>query len=321
MPFFTLLLLGVTISTSAFAGVKSYYDRFTLSFSVENHNYDLTFKVKDLENERNPVSYKPNTRVLSGLQATYKWLTLFYKTSAEFTEESIAEKGKTSYEDLRGAIFLGRKDQFFLLGYYNRYKGFYINNTSDIDPSWSTGDPYLQREDIETFNTGVGLLYILDPNDFSGAAAFLQSARQTSSGGSWLFMASFDGAKINAEQALIPAAVQSQFGADATVQDIEFVTLTGSVGYGYSLIGGNFFLTAVALVGWGNQRKKYTIGTESVNNTGTTTKNTWGLSTGYNGDQFFIGLSLVNDTNNFSTRTLTISNSLSSNRIFMGTRF
>ena len=68
-------------------------------------------------------------------------------------------------------------------------------------------------------------------------------------------MASFDGAKINAEQALIPAAVQSQFGADATVQDIEFVTLTGSVGYGYSLIGGNFFLTA-RRPGWlGNQRK------------------------------------------------------------------
>ena len=146
----SLLSLLLILPAPATASVKTFDKHFSVALVSVNHNYKLSL-ASDLENIDSGVDYRANTSSLSGVEVSYKLLTIAYLTSDGFTEEDISQKGETSYEDLRGGLFLGKDYQWVVLGYYNRYKGMYIENTEEIDPLAAL---YLKRSDIEAFNAG-----------------------------------------------------------------------------------------------------------------------------------------------------------------------
>ena len=197
-----------------------------------NHNYSLDIASR-LENIDKRIQYAANTSSLSGIEVSFKGLTLAYLTTDGFSEEQIEKKGKTSYEDLRGGLFLGKEDQWVLLGYYNRYKGFYVDNTPEVDP---LAPLYIQRKDIETFNAGGALMYIFEPKSFSAAAAYVQSAQQKKSGGSLLAMLSFDANHFSGEADFIPDSYQDNFGEQRDLTKGEVATASLSLGYSYTLV-------------------------------------------------------------------------------------
>jgi hypothetical protein len=319
MKIFLIFIFG-GFSLQSFAGVKDFSDDFAAAAVVQNHHYRLRFK-PNVDTNNTLVQYRPNTKSLSGYQVSYWGLTVAYLRSNKLDDREKELKGKTSYEDLRAALFLGKKNQWTLFGYYNRFKGLYIDNSTEVDSSLSETDPKIQRRDISVFNTGASLMYIFKPDKFSAAAAFMQSAQQTSSGGSWLAMLSIDGTLFSGDQALIPTQVRSHFGSDANLIEGNFNTVSLAGGYGHSFVANNFFLTLTALVGYGIQYRSYKLeGQPSISGDSGTSKFSLGLSLGYNGKNFYAGASSIMDEVTYETESIEISNQLSSSRFFLGFR-
>lgn len=301
------------------ASVKSFDDKLSIATVNEVHNFQLRFRpTNNLNNSE--VDYEPNTTALSGFQLSYKGYALAYLTSAPFLEEDIALKGETSYEDIRGGVFLGKKKQFVLLGYYNRFKGFFIENTAAIDP---TATPFIQNGSMETFNSGAGLMYIFDPDEFSASAAFIQSDQQTKSGGSFLMVASFDTNVIKGVDSFagVPTSVSDDFGDDQEFKEGKFGTTSLTFGYGHTFVWKNFFLSLTLLLGYGYQVREFTVGTEEISGTTGTTKQSYGASLGYNGESFFLTLAVVQDVISFETRSIEITPGQFSQRLLLGVRF
>ncbi len=314
------LILNLTLLLffgSAHASVKTFDKHFSTALVQVDHRYKLSF-TSDLEDIESGVDYRANTSSLSGVEVSYKLLTLAYLTSNGFSEENIHQKGKTSYEDLRGGLFLGKDYQWVLLGYYNRYKGMYIQNTPEIDPLAAL---YLKRSDIEAFNAGGALMYIFSPKSFSAAAAYVQTAQQTKSGGSLLGMLSFDANKFTGHTDLIPDSIESQFGPERDLRKGAFATVSLSLGYSYTFVWNNFFLNGTLLLGRGQQTKKYEYGTTEVSDTGYANKFNLGYSVGYNGKNFYTGLSYVLNETEYSAGSIRVEPKLESSRYFIGFRF
>ena len=312
--FCTLLLIA---PGTAPASVKTFDKHFSVALVSVDHRYKLSL-ASDLEDINSGVDYRANTSSLSGVEVSYKLLTLAYLTSDGFSEENIAQKGETSYEDLRGGLFLGKDYQWVVLGYYNRYKGMYIENTEEIDPLAAL---YLKRSDIEAFNAGGALMYIFSPKKFSAAAAYVQTAQQTKSGGSWLGLISFDANKFTGRTDLIPDSIESNFGVERDLRKGEFATASLSVGYSYTFVLSNFFLNGTILFGRGQQTKKYEYGATEISETGYANKFNMGYSAGYNGKSFYTGLSYVQNETRYTAGSVRIEPKLESSRIFLGFRF
>lgn len=309
-------ILMMTLTRTSQASVKTFEKNVSIALVQVDHRYNLSFN-SDLEDIDSGVEYRANTSSLSGFELSYKLFTVAYLTSNGFSEEDIAQKGETSYEDLRGGFFLGDDYQWVLLGYYNRYKGLYIQNTPEIDPLAAL---YIKRTDIEAFNTGGALMYIFSPKTFSAAAAYVQTAQQTESGGSFLGLFSFDGNKFSGESDLIPDSIESNFGPERNLKKGEFATASLSLGYSYTFVLSNFFINGTILFGRGQQTKKYTYDSTETSRTGYANKFNFGYSAGYNGKSFYAGVSYVLNETQYTAGTVKVEPKLESSRIFIGFR-
>lgn len=302
------------------ASVRNLRKKFAVAYTIEENNFVL-----GLSSTENPaareIRFRPNTLPLNGVQVTAYGLTLAYKKDVSRNPTEDARKGKTSYEDIRGALNLGEKDQWLLVGYYNRYGGLYIENSSDVDPSYFGQTSFIQRSDISIFNSGFAAIYVWDPDKFSLPAAVMQSARQVESAGSLLIMAGFDGTLFTSDQSLLPASIQSAYGKDAPMSAGQFSTASISAGYGYTLTKASFFLTAIVMAGPGTQWRRYTVNGVESTSTVNAAKLTVGASTGYNGESFFTGLSYVMNSTEYATESIRIRTQLISLRAFLGVRF
>lgn len=315
-----ILFIFAFLSFDVNAAVRDFSKSFSVALVGEANNFVLGLR-PTVSGSQSKVSYQPNTTSISGIEITTHGFTLAYKTAAVMSPGDQVARGKTSYEDIRGALILGQKKQWLLIGYYNRYGGMFINNTSDFDPSFATSGIYIQRSDFSIFNSGLAVMYIFNPDKFSLAASVFQSAQQTESAGSFLAMLSGDGTLFTATDPIIPSQAQNQFGQDALLTSGKFTTASAAIGYGYTFTGNSFFLTLVALFGPGYQWREYSVAnivkTSSIN----TSKVVYGASLGYNGERFFSGVSLINNSTSYHTESISFEVSLSSIRVFAGLRF
>lgn len=305
------------MSAPVHADVKNLDKKFSVALAAVQHDFGLNLN-PDFKDATTRLHYRANTPSLAGFEVTIKGLTLAYLGSGGLSQSNIQKKGDTSYEDVRAGLFFGKEKQFVLLAYYNRFKGLYIENTPEVDPG---ADLYLKRTDVEAFNAGAGLMYIFSPKTFSAAAAYVQSARQTKSGGSFLLYLSSAMNYYHGTDDLIPVEIEADYGDQKDIRKARFVTTALSLGYAYSVILGKFFLNGTLLFGRGVQTKSYTYNEISKSETDDATKTNIGASIGYNGDAFYTGLSYVQDQTVFKAGTVEFTPSLNSFRAFLGVRF
>ena len=164
-------------------------------------------------------------------------------------------------------------------------------------------------------------MYTFRPETFSAAAAYVQSAQQTSSGGSFLAMFSFDVNLIKGSEDLVPDIVENDFGAEKDLREGKFGTTSLSLGYAYSLIWKKLFLNLTVLLGRGFQTKSFKTDSSESNLSANSSKFSLGASLGYNGDNVYSGISLIQDDNVFTAGSVRISPNLNSTRLFLGIRF
>lgn len=307
-------------SIHSLAAVTDLGKHHAVGVIAETNQYILELSPTD-RNDGTVIKYRPNVLATSGFQVTLFDLTAAYKTSVSRNSAEDAKKGVTSYEDLRFGLTLGSKDQWMINAYYTRYAGLYIENSSDVDPTYAGLDTFIQRGDLSMFNYGASLMYVWKPEQFSLSAALFQSARQTESGGSFLLMGAFDGSQFYANSSIIPSTKQSLFGTDADLRAGRFNTASAAAGYGYTLTNGSFFFSALALLGPGRQWRQYNVAGNETSSSANASKFLVAASAGYNGESFYTAIMYSDVQTENATESVRIRPHFQQLKVALGFRF
>lgn len=180
--------------------------------------------------------YLPNTAVNIGIGATYKIITVNLGYGLGFLK-SDQLKGKTRYLDLQARIY-PRKWVIDLFGQF--YKGYYLSpkGLAAKDP-----DSYYIRPDLKIHLMGVAAYRLLNSEQFSYRAPFLQNEKQKKSAGTFLAGAELYYGVIAADSSLVPTAISGP-NVQNGLRSIYFFKIGPGAGYAYTLVVKNdFFLT------------------------------------------------------------------------------
>lgn len=147
--------------------IRPFKQEFALKPLVYYNYTSLTHEI----DEKNELTYRPNSPVSLGISVAYKDYSLTVGYGFSFMRNQ--KKGDTESLDLQYHYF-GRKivsDIFF-----QRYKGLYTSKKEK---------DYTLFPDIKISQYGIHNLYVFNHRRFSYKAAFDQSEKQLQSAGSW----------------------------------------------------------------------------------------------------------------------------------------
>ncbi|HWA33762.1 MAG TPA: DUF4421 domain-containing protein [Cyclobacteriaceae bacterium] len=186
------------------------------------------------------LDYRPNTNLVIGIGATYKWATLNVSHGFNFLNND-PEKGKTHYFDLQ---FHGYGTRIQVDGFGQFYNGFFLTPKGAA----STPGKFYTRPDIKVNEIGLSVQYIVNHKRFSFRSAFLQNDWQRRSAGSILVGFETYGGRIKADSVFVP---RSLVKGDLSLQELyrSYFELGPNIGYAYTLvIRQHFFLTGALSV-------------------------------------------------------------------------
>tara|TARA_Y100001958_G_C21234223_1_gene560348 strand:+ start:119 stop:1078 length:960 start_codon:yes stop_codon:yes gene_type:complete len=268
-------------------------------------------------NESNPIHFKPNLNNQFFVSATLEGLIgVSWGFKTPNNEGDQLKRGETTYSDWR---FTFPFEQFRIDAYWVQYKGFYIENSADVDPSWDSTGPYVHDSNLQNRSAGIRFTWVHDPKSFSLVSAIDQTDLQKSSGGSWLYGMSVVEDFYTSESEIIPSAVQSRYGEDATLKSGKFQSLIVHGGYGYTLVPfDHWSITLAAQLGLGPQNVAI-VGT-GFNETQSRTARLVDAfaNVGYNGPTFFSGAQFQSNQVVSESRSLKLSNGLFEIAFYLG---
>lgn len=314
-----LTFLVLMTGTSARAAINEFENRLlTVKVFIDVPGMNLDFKSRETGRL---IRWKPNTRANVGIGASLAGI-IGGSVSAKgsLTQEDRLARGETDYQDWR--FFLNYSWVQVLLN-YQEYRGFYIENSGQIDSAYENSVNSIQARDMSLRNYSVNTTFVFSPSSFSLPAALDQTVRQEESGGSFLAGLAVNHNIFGNDTGLIPATVASEFGSDQNIRKGTFSTLTTKFGYGYSWIFGQkkWFLSGMLQLGAGWQNSKYSDANREYTTSRPAGKGDFITSFGYNGDDYFWGLSALADATSYETEHLTITSALYVLSLFVGTRF
>ncbi|MGE0763643.1 MAG: DUF4421 family protein [Bdellovibrionales bacterium] len=319
VKFLAILLMGGGLTTPAWAAHNHFNSSpFALKLSADIPGYDIQFK--SIDNPDKIVKFNPNLAQLLGVHLSFKGLvSVGYGFKLQQLERDKVMKGHTDYQDWRFAFTF---DHFMLSANYQQYKGFYIGNSDDVDPSWTSAQAYLQAPNLKLTSGALSFTYIWSPEDFSLTAAMDHTVRQEKSGGSFLMGFAVGRTEFADDSPFIPTVIRNQFGVDQNIESGSFTALTARLGYGHTFVWDrSWFLAMAAQVGGGQQQRVYKDATQERHGWHVATKLDALLSLGYSGDDIFSGLMAVADTTSYRTTSIEISSGLWGISLFAGGRF
>ena len=313
-----VLLLLLTAPSLAEAKVNLLrHKAVTVRGFLETPSYAVSL---DSRISSSKVRWEPNLRALSGVDFSIRgFLGFGYGFIGNEDPQARDKNGRTTYSDYRlGATF----PSWQLTGNLQTYRGLFISNSSDVDPSYAGSSVNIQDPTFQVQNLSVNFTYIFDPDSFSLQAAIDQSARQEESGGSWLAGLATSDTRLISDRQLIPTAAQSGYGSDGPIRSAHFDTFTVKGGYGYTIAWTpNFFTSVLLNIGIGYGRKEYDNGTQYKTGSFTASKGDALFSIGYNSDSFIASLVAIVDSYTFSTDFINLPTSLVSSKLAIGTHF
>ncbi|MBA2250704.1 MAG: DUF4421 family protein [Chitinophagaceae bacterium] len=179
------------------------------------------------------LNYKTNSKLILGIGATYKSVTLNLGYGFSFLNKD--KGGKTKGLDLQLHIYPD-KWGIDLLGSFR--KGYYLD-PKDVNGGLNLAT-YYQRPDLKRDIVGLSVFRVPNSNKFSYRAAITQNDWQTKSAGSLLYGGEAYYGLVEGDSALVPAKVSSNFG-QAGVNKINFFSIGPGIGYAYTLVIKRFF--------------------------------------------------------------------------------
>ncbi len=285
-----------------------------VKLGIDVPGYDMNFVGQNRE-----IKYNPNANALYSVGVSLQDLIgITWGFRSPQNKEEKEDKGPTEYEDWR--LNLAFK-QFHVKFNYAKYKGFYIEDSSEVDPAWVEGQPYYRKPDLVSQNIGVNFTWILHPEDFSLVAAYDQTERQEKSGGSILLGAAASETIFQDDGQIIPTNVQGAYGRHQLLTEGRFQSFTVKAGYGHTFVlSQKYFASLAAAFGMGRQYMKIKGADFSDSTWAPAAKGDLIASFGYNGDDYYTGVFASADQTDYKTGEMKISVNQWMARIYFGFR-
>jgi hypothetical protein len=266
------------------------------------------------------VKFIPSLRGLLNVGVTdARYFGISAGLPLEKDEKDRRKEGKSKYNDFRFNFAFTR---FFLQVGYVQYRGFYIENSRDADPTWHNGLPYLRESDLYKRTFYANATMIVKPQRYSLESAVGQTAHQIISGGSWLWGLAAREEKIDNPDAIIPLNIRTGFGRDQNMQSANMTSAFIKGGYGYQFnFTPAFFINAYATLGVGMKQLSIRSPGENHKETESATKIDAQLSIVNNGKKFYGGFRTFIDSATYDSRDMKIDSNFYSFAIFAGRRF
>lgn len=292
-------------------------DNLKLELGAISPNYNFEIKAPT-EISSSVVKFQPHSPSKSALGFSYRNIGINLSSTNPTSDDSNLQLGKTRSTDLQFRFFGKRTYEFF----YQTYEGYYIENSADIDSSYSGSSNRIQRPDVKTKNYGFNFYWNINDKDFSQAIAYDQMGTQKESawGLSWLLHTSQS--SIEGDTTLIPSTKSAEFGQIASIKHLMRTTIAGGIGIGGIASWSNIYLAGLLALGLGSQNVSYqddgTI--EGKNSTAGTYVSTR-ISLGYNGLKNVFGVQILNDSVNTTILKSQITGSTTEFKLFYAYRF
>ena len=173
-----------------------YSDKFALFLYAKKKYSNFTIRSNDLGKS---LEYAPNSPLNIGFGFNYKWLGIGIAFNFNAVNNDDDKYGNTKRLDWQTNIYLKKVVIDF---YLQNYKGFYLENTHAI--IGGEKDNYYIRPDVHSVSLGIGGMYVFNHERFSYKSAFVQTAIQQKSAGSFLLGANIFLKSLNADSSLFP---------------------------------------------------------------------------------------------------------------------
>jgi len=275
---------------------------------------DLNFTLRDQQGNSKRIRYGTNNSFTFGFGG-YLFDVLIEATFAiPLSEKSKEIYGESDARDLQLNI-LAKK--FLADVYYQKYKGFYIDDKSIEIPS---GTPYPQRSDIISRNTGIGGVYVINNRQFSLRSAFSYVDRQRHSKGSVLIGGSLNLLKVSADTAIVSTRpVEDPLSSGFVL--ISNTTLAFSGGYSYTFVYRDLFLNGTVATGPGSHWIRYENPSSAQHDNMVNLIIQVRAGIGYNGERIFGGLGYSIQSRSFKFDDVRLTSNSSLFRVVIGYRF
>ena len=188
------------VSTTGSIKQNQYYvdysDKFAIFLYAKKKYSNFTIRSDELGKI---LEYSPNAPLNIGFGFNYKWLGIGIAFNFNAVNNDDDKYGKTKRLDWQTNIYMKKVVIDF---YLQNYKGFYLQNTHAI--IGGEKDSYYIRPDVHSVSLGIGGMYVFNHERFSYKSAFLQTAIQQKSAGSFLLGANVFLNSIYADSSLFP---------------------------------------------------------------------------------------------------------------------
>ncbi len=290
--------------------VRIYTGVRELSFIIANGNKSGT-------NEK--ISYKPNNGVVSGIGFSVNNLLINFTTKLPGTEQDINRFGKTDIVDYQLNLTL----RYLHVSLFQRnYSGFFIANSSAVNPDFTNLNSKIIRPDINYQTNGFETIYSLNPRRYSLNASFKMTEKQVKNVWAGLIYANYSSINISGDSTLIPFSIKSSFNDQDFLYKGSYLGGAIQPGVTYSFTKGNFFVNPMFFAGIGYVQQKIFVVGDGINKYNNIYfRLSTRVSSGYNGRWFFGGFVLDWNNSYLPARSLTIKTGILSVMFLGGFRF
>lgn len=289
--------------------VRSMLEKVSIEVSIDS---DVeAFKVGTGEDRR---AFKPNLGSNLRFHFRYRFISAGVQWAPHFLPGNQVDdiKGTSSSFRLRAALQLVHFNAELV---YNRIKGYYLENTPDVDPLWTEGDPYFQFPNLNYAGFRLKAIYNTNAN-FSYRSITDQAERQLRSAGSFTPML-----------LLRHYIVDDRSGSVGTQRSVNIEASIGP-GYNYTFVFGKkyfFTLGAMASIGYlhTDLTTRFAEGDWKTDQDNFIVRGEGMAGIGYNGNRFYTGVFYTLSASEFSQEHSTVVNDnvRSVFRLFVGIRF
>jgi hypothetical protein len=274
------------------------------------------FDIQSQSNSGEKLTYKPNNSVGMGFGMYVFEIGFELVFSVPIEEKKKTLFGESKASDLQLNV-LGKNWGVDL--FTQTYRGFY---REDARRGIAVDQPFPQRPDIRTGNTGINGIYAFNKNRFSLRSSYNFSERQLKSSGSFLLTGTLNFFDLKADSAVYGSFYEAIFGANANFTEIGSTTFSVSPGYSYNLVlAKRLFINASLSIGPAQHWISYQTANGRISNQTLNSFVDLRLGIGYNSERFFAGTSYVQQSRNVKFEDIQFSSASSTYKLLIGYRF
>ncbi|NVO03127.1 MAG: DUF4421 family protein [Bacteroidetes bacterium] len=290
---FKILVLFLIMTSRLFAEgfdssyVKQFDHKLTLKGDLSSKTLSFSLMSAVPDSTSRTVNYLPNVNSSFGFGFSYKFISISISFKIPKSDSLMIKRGSTKYTDIQMSIY---KRKFFFNAGFKTYKGFYISNPQDIYQGWSDSLPNPHRADLEYDAIGLQACYLLNGKKYSLKSSFNYTEQQQKSASSFMLLGDLSYIGVKGDSCIIPPSQNSSYGNLKGLSKVEFLSFVVSAGFTYNfIIQKKIFINPMLFSGIGTQLRGFQADSSSITTTSMFGLLNFKLSTGYNGNRFYIG--------------------------------